>query len=223
MTHVTEQSLLRGAVYALEQCGLLLHDANTLYRSGSHATAVAVAAFAREELGRWKLLLSLRREVLGGKQFTVDDVVKKCGNHVAKQKAGMLSTVIRGNTDGGTLIRDMATAEHGSSAWKAAEEKIQQVIQRLRKRTPSDRHEQRELALYVDLVSATEWNRPSQTITQQTARDFINDAVNDYSIQQGQNYNELEILKHRDAELCEALKLWADRPQMTPPEWPIPQ
>ena len=38
MTHVTEQSLLRGAVYALEQCGLLLHDANTLYRSGSHAT-----------------------------------------------------------------------------------------------------------------------------------------------------------------------------------------
>ena len=94
ITHVTEQSLLRGAVYALEQCGLLLHDANTLYRSGSHATAVAVAAFAREELGRWKLLLGLRREVLGGKQFTVDDVIKKCGNHVAKQKAGMLSTVM---------------------------------------------------------------------------------------------------------------------------------
>jgi hypothetical protein len=46
--------------------------------------------------------------------------------------------------------------------------------------------------------------------------------VNDYSIQQGQNYNELEVLEHRDAELCEALKRWIGRPQVMPPEWPIP-
>jgi len=58
---VSPQYLLEGAAYALEQCGLLLRDANLLYRSGSYASAVALAAFAQEELGRWKMLLDLNR------------------------------------------------------------------------------------------------------------------------------------------------------------------
>jgi hypothetical protein len=62
----TPQYLLEGAVYALEQCGLLLRDATLLYRNDSCASAVALAAFAREELGRWKILLTLREEVIGG-------------------------------------------------------------------------------------------------------------------------------------------------------------
>jgi hypothetical protein len=33
---VTPEYLLEGAVYALEQCGLLLGDANVLYRNGSY-------------------------------------------------------------------------------------------------------------------------------------------------------------------------------------------
>jgi hypothetical protein len=54
---VSPQYLLEGAVYALEQCGLLLRDANLLYRNGSYSSAVAVALFATEELGRWSILL----------------------------------------------------------------------------------------------------------------------------------------------------------------------
>jgi AbiV family abortive infection protein len=64
---VTPKYRLEGAVYALEQCGMLLRDANSLYRSASYATAVALAAFAREELGRWRILLDLHREVVGGR------------------------------------------------------------------------------------------------------------------------------------------------------------
>jgi hypothetical protein len=41
---VTPKYLLEGAVYALEQCGMLLRDANSLYRSASYATAVALTA-----------------------------------------------------------------------------------------------------------------------------------------------------------------------------------
>src|SRR4051794_29506052 len=63
---LTAQSLLRGAVYSLEQCGLLLGDAKLLYENGSYATALAVAAFAREDLGRWRILLKLRKRVLAG-------------------------------------------------------------------------------------------------------------------------------------------------------------
>jgi hypothetical protein len=46
------QYILQGAAYALEQCGLLLRDANLLYRNDVHANAVVLTAFAREELGR---------------------------------------------------------------------------------------------------------------------------------------------------------------------------
>jgi hypothetical protein len=45
---VTPQYLLEGAVYALEQWGLLLRDGTLLHRSGSYANAVALTAFARE-------------------------------------------------------------------------------------------------------------------------------------------------------------------------------
>src|SRR5262249_43047922 len=43
--------LLEGAAYALEQCGLLLRDADPLYQSGSYASVIALAAFAQEEKG----------------------------------------------------------------------------------------------------------------------------------------------------------------------------
>jgi hypothetical protein len=45
---VSPEYLLEGAAYALEQCGLLLRDANLLYRNDSYASAVALAAFAQE-------------------------------------------------------------------------------------------------------------------------------------------------------------------------------
>jgi AbiV family abortive infection protein len=77
----TAPYLLEGAVYALEQCGLLLRDADLLYRNRSFATAVVLAAFAREELGRWQILLKLRKEVLGGRQLSLKDVGARWGKH----------------------------------------------------------------------------------------------------------------------------------------------
>src|SRR6516162_8496916 len=79
---VTSEFLLQGAVYALEQCGLLLRDANVLYRSGSYASAVVLAAFAREELGRSTIILDLRRKVLAGDKFTLNDIQDQCDDHV---------------------------------------------------------------------------------------------------------------------------------------------
>ena len=50
---VTAEHLIRGYALALEQCGCLLRDAVLLYESGSsYASAVVLAAFAWEELGR---------------------------------------------------------------------------------------------------------------------------------------------------------------------------
>jgi AbiV family abortive infection protein len=92
---ITPQYLLEGYSYALEQCGLLLRDANTLYRSGSYASTVVLAAFAREELGRSMILIGLWRNALQGRNFTIKEIRKSCDDHATKQREGMLSTVMR--------------------------------------------------------------------------------------------------------------------------------
>src|SRR5215831_19062875 len=89
---VTPRYLLEGAAYALEQCGLLLRDANVLYRNGSYSSAVAIALFARDELGRYRILLDLRKEVLGGNHFTIEEIGKRCKKHEHKQEAGIRAT-----------------------------------------------------------------------------------------------------------------------------------
>src|SRR5271170_1080455 len=53
---LTPQYILQGFAYALEQCGLLLRDANRLYQNGAYASAAVLTAFAREELGRSSIL-----------------------------------------------------------------------------------------------------------------------------------------------------------------------
>ena len=171
---VTPQYLLEGAAYALEQCGWLLRDANTLYKAGAYANAVVLASFAREELGRWTMLLDLRREVVGGKQLTVDDVKERCGDHVAKQKAAMLSTTMRTNKDTGLgkLLNAQFTAKPGSSERKAADKQVDDIDRRLQKRVPGERHEQRMSALYVDPISPTEWNRPSEASRRKMRANF---------------------------------------------------
>ena len=216
---VTQEHLLKGAAYALQQSGLLLRDANTLYRSGAYASAVVLAAFGREELGRWKLLLKLRKEVVTGKQLSLDDVKKSCGDHVGRQRAATLSVTLR-DTGSGSVLKAMSKADFGSDEWRSAREAADKLVALKKKRLPDDRHLTRMSALYVDPISLTEWNRPAKKVTKEFARDFIMDAANDYSLQQSQWYGELEFVAIKDAELAEALKKWTERPTMLPPEWP---
>jgi len=218
-THVTPQYLLEGAAYALEQCGLLLRDATLLYRSGSYATAVVSAAFAREELGRWEILLDHRREAISSKRITLAEIVGRCGDHVRKQSEGMLSTTMRDDRDSGEgkLLTAHMTAEPGSKEWKAADDALKKIDRKKQKRTPQERHERREAALYVDPVSIERWNRPSTEISQSFARDFICDARNDYS-NQFDRYSNLEIMKIVDADLGNELSRWAQRPRLAYPE-----
>jgi AbiV family abortive infection protein len=213
---VTAQSLLHGAVYSLEQCGLLLRDARLLYDKGSYATALAVAAFAREELGRWLLLLELRTQVVAGKRLSVKDVETKCDNHVRKQEAGMTSLTLRAdrNSGVGKLLESRMKASPNSKERREADKQIEKIDQLKRKRIPDDRHRLRMKALYVDLQSEEQWSRPVQEISQTTAYNFLVDATNDYGLQRTQRYLELEFLKHTDPDLHDALVRWSDRPEL---------
>ena len=152
---VSPRYLLEGAVYALEQCGLLLRDANLLYGSGSYASAVALTAFAREELGRWKILLDLRRKILAGERLTIEEVQNHCEGHVRKQEAGMTSITMRADRDSGLgkLLQTRTSTTPGTEEWKAANEQVEKLDRQRKRRVPDDRHKQRMSALYVDAVS----------------------------------------------------------------------
>jgi AbiV family abortive infection protein len=159
---VTPQYLLKGAVYALEQCGLLLRDANILYRRGSYANAVVLTAFAREELGRSGILFGLRPRVLAGENITVVQIRQACEDHATKQRAGILSTTLTADreTGIGKLLRARMENHPQSPAWQKADAELKRIDEIKKKRTPSDRHEKRIAALYVEPVSESQWNRP---------------------------------------------------------------
>ena len=221
---VTTQSLLHGAVYALAQCGLLLGDAKLLYENGSYATATAVALFAREELGRWKILLERRKRVLAGESLAVEDIQKACDDHVDKQEAGMTSLTMRGVTGSGVgkLLDSRSKAPLGSKEREEADKQVDDIHRRTSKRTPDDRHRLRMKALYVDILSEDQWNQPAREISQTTAWERLVEATNDYELQRDQWYTALPLVKARDPELHDALVQWSDRPELRQVEAPWP-
>jgi len=224
---VTPEYLLKGAVYSLEQCGLLLRGAELLYRSGAYASAVVLAAFAWEALGEWKILLNLRKNVIKGKRVTIKEIKKLCGDHVEKQRAGMSSVTIQADQDSGLgqLLMTRMTAQAGSEEWIKADNTLKGIDRQKKRQVPNERHKQRELALYVDPVepvSADRWTRPSIEISKATAQSLVTQARNDYGGQLENRYSNLEFVKHLDAELCHALEQWCDRPTLECPGEPLP-
>jgi AbiV family abortive infection protein len=223
---VTAQYLLEGAANALEQCGLLLRDANILYRSGSYANTVVLAAFAQEELGHSIILFKLRKKLLQGANITIEEIKKRGDKHVPKQQAGMLGATIRvpDNATGlGKLLSDIMTMARQSPAWKNAKAELAKITKSKENRLPTDRHKARMAALYVDVkdVSGNKWNRPKDT-SPSAAREFLEEAVGDYALQCDQSYitSPETALKHIDPELYHALEQWSDRPELPRPEWP---
>jgi AbiV family abortive infection protein len=210
---VTPQYLLRGSALALEQCGLLLRDAVCLYQNRSFASAVVLAAFAREELGRYGILRDFRRDLLDGSPVTIEQIKQACDNHVTKQREGMVSSTLSWDRDSRieklTLVR--RTHHPHTQEWEDAEAEMNEIMKRKDRRTPNDRHELREKALYVEpKASGVDWNRPAD-MSAMEAHNFLRDAVNDYS----GPFNNLDV-----RELLDPLAECPEFPRPVWPEWP---
>ena len=212
---VTPQFLLEGAVYALEQCGRLLRDAVQLYNSGSHASAIVLAAFAWEELGREKLLIELRQNSLSGGEITVSEIKKACNDHVTKQRAGMLSTVLTATSPDplAELIQTRIRTDPQSKEWREANAKLEELDRIKQKRDPHTRHKQRESAVYVEPVTHDRWNRPAVTWRAQQAYEFLQQAINDYVGERDRRV----VTRAGDPaaeEIFDAIEQWATRPEL---------
>jgi AbiV family abortive infection protein len=178
---LTDQLLLEGAWHALAQAGRLLNSAATLYVAGDASTALAIAMFAREELGRSMLLRECAREVRGGKILSTKDVTKRCDSHVAKQAASAFSIVLRGGIR--QALTDLSSHDPLSERGQAADAMVRSAVSAKQKRQPQQRHDDRCNALYVDLNEVgTAWRCPTD-IQKDEARNGIGEAVSDYAME----------------------------------------
>ena len=218
---VSEQTLLQGSWYALEQAGRLLRSAVALFESGDPSTAVAVAMFGREELGRSRILRVLAQQVkAGGGKLSAAAVKKSCDEHVTKQVAAALGTTLRINAPSqlAKAARARFDNERGSQAWQQASDTIHAAIEAKRKRDPHSRHEARVRGLYVDLDSAgTAWTRPAE-LDAEAARLELEDAIGDYSLERDRLRE--EVLLQNFPEMARARATMRPSPVLPAPVWP---
>lgn len=213
----TPQFFLEGSYYALVQCGRLLNSAVILYKADEHATAVGLAALAREELGRSWYLRDQRKNVVQGKKFSVEEISEACKDHVRKQEWGQVSSVQRVLTDSvyGKLLQDRFRADPQSKERRDLDEQVEKIGKRQTTRTPEDRHDLRMKALYVEPNDAgTDWNKPWEK-DKEEAKHFVQDAINDYTVQVNSSWH-IDSLKLSDLELAQAVEAWTTRPGLPP-------
>ncbi len=218
---VSSEYLLNGALYALKQCGLLLRTAVNHYNQKDYANAIVLAAFAREEFGRSRILRDLRKQVVGqGKILTAEEIRKACRDHIAKQEWAQVSVVQRASGDDtlGKLLRKYQQLSPPSEEWQHVRQQIDELTERKKRRTPQDRHDERLKSLYVEPDAAgTGWNKPWEA-DQETARIFVEDAANDYAVEHDRFVR--GIFEHTDPELFAALQKLPEQPDLPKPQRP---
>jgi hypothetical protein len=140
------ENLLKGAYYALEQCGLLLRDAHILDRYRSCARIVVLASFARDELRRYDILLGfLASRPRWERGFHRRRDTEACNDPIAKQRAGMFSTTMRADSGSGLdkILRAKTENHPDSQEYQNAETKLNRTNEIKIKRTAGDRDEKR--------------------------------------------------------------------------------
>lgn len=210
---VTTQFLLEGAVYALQHSGTLMRDAVTLYNQGSYPSAVVLAMFGREELGKYVILRDYYKDVASGGTVSLNRIKQKCSDHIKKQNRAILSIVLRGSAE---LMRARGDNPPSSREYKRAEAKVKKMAARKKEAIPRQRHNLRLSSLYVEpSEDGTGWLRPQQQ-SKEEALNEIMDAVNDYS----SAYDHLVRGNDDPNLMLTAFQAWVSRPEILEPVWP---
>jgi AbiV family abortive infection protein len=214
---VPQDVLLLGALYALEQCGLLLNDAAALAERRRYPTAAGIALLAREEMGKHRMLLDLWRKSVGGAAITRKEVNTGLDNHKSKQDRANMSLFYRGTRGDqiDQLVQARQNATPGTDDWRTADERLRRINKRRWQRQPGDRVNRRILAFYVDLGPGG-WLRPA-TLTPQVCADDVTDGLNDYRLAKLRVEEAAEV--HNDIELADAVRALVGRPTL--PEAPL--
>ncbi len=214
--NITSEYLLEGAALALEQCGRLLSDAVTLFDTGSFSTALVLAAFAREELGKCRAYQNFEQQLSDGAAVTLVDLKAVGVDHVKKQEDAMLSVMTSGipGTQVGDALQTLLRTHSWSEEYKQAKEIADLATKCKARRIPTDRHQQRMMSLYVDPTEVG-WSSPKD-VSRETAIEFVTHAVNDYAAVKRNH------LEHQDSykKLHAYLNNNKERIVLPEPRWP---
>jgi AbiV family abortive infection protein len=182
---VTEQTLLEGSWFALQQAGRLLVTAVAIYEHGDHSTAASTAMFAREELGRSRLLRGCAAEVRGGRVLSAKAVNARCDEHAEKQQASAFSITLRPAVGSvpWKALNALSDTLPGGPEWDAAERVLKQATDAKGKRQPHYRTTVRARGLYVDLDdTGKKWLRPVH-MDKTEALYELSSAIGDYNLE----------------------------------------
>jgi hypothetical protein len=215
---ITAQFLLEGSVYALEQCGLLLRDATALYKGGSYASSIAIAALAREGLDRAIVLRDLRDRVLSGCRLGLPEINKEFSD---REEEGLVHMAPDPHADpdcprDGVIRTSHSNARGSQGDWQAdmfAEQAKKEQAQRVR----TSRRALQIGCLYVSPDSVwSYWRRPKEH-SREEARRFLVDALGDYARERDRI--ETGLCHPRYVEYVSAVKGWVGRPELPAPAW----
>jgi AbiV family abortive infection protein len=204
--------LLHGAFYALEHAGHLLRDAVGLWNNKQYSNAVVLGVFAREEVGRFKILVEERTTALQSGPRDREAVRKRCSDHKEKLRAAPGGISIRFNAQVPEL-EGWQDPNHPNHL--QAQTILHERIMRKETAQPARTHAARFAALYVDVDEARQWNRPSET-TQGESGLLLNEIANDYAHKYGNQVAAPEFYENA----FEAFKRWEGAPTLPVPTWP---
>src|SRR5207253_10081455 len=124
-----------------------LHDSLLFYQKGKYASAIVMALFAREEVGRYKLLRDLRKDMVEkGRTVTVEDIRRKCEDHATKQLQGQFGVMLKSSGDDqmGKLIRAKFDYHPQSPEAHRAAAQLDSIVKQQSREMPHKRHDLRQ-------------------------------------------------------------------------------
>jgi AbiV family abortive infection protein len=189
-----------------------LNDAVTLYTNKAYSSAIVLAAFAREELGRSHILRELRKKVMSGEEIAVKRILKECGNHVNKQEWSQFSVIMHAPHDSERGRLMLAMLHDPPRGVEELFEKLSSMAGQVK--VGERRYKLRNSLLYVDPdKSGTHWIRPRSLSPVSTQR-FISQALLDYFYY----YDHIERVYPDDSDgFFNDIRRWSDRPQLHSP------
>ena len=150
--------IIEGAFYAMEQSGLLLNDAATLYAQRKWPSSLVLSVFSLEELGKAEMLLQRGIEAAASGPKSKEQVLTGVSWHRTKLKAGRGEATV---TAAVSFWGDIPALNAAENAALEAQLDEAQVI--ATENAPGQAHADRMRALYVDLDDDEMWVKPKDT------------------------------------------------------------
>lgn len=191
MPLIAPETLAEGALRALEHAFRLADDAFLLLERQRWSSAVVLAVFAREELGRYLILAQHARQAAGGGRITVRMIRKSYEDHEAKLRRGFTATTIRlSPEDSAALTAAMNNPALEDS--RRLRNRLDQAHEAKGRRQHHDAHELRLRALYVELSPDGKLILPS-SVTQKDARIAVRDVAGDCANTAARFWNDADL------------------------------